>query len=210
MNNKLRNRIAIILVLLFGVSIFYVGTDGFRAFTAESARTLSLEKNKPSFPSVTLEDSKYQTYTFQELAKDKYVFITFMYTNCGSVCPILEMNMADVYDLIPEAYLGKDILFLSISFDTERDTPEVLSKYGSYFEIDEDFWRMARIPNEQELQSVLDSLGVIVIPDNNGNFQHNSAFYLINPNGQLEEVMDFTKIEEAARTTQTFLETGRD
>ena len=45
---------------------------------------------------------------------------------------------------------------------------------------------------------MLDAFGVIVIPDDSGNFTHNSAFYLVDPKGKLIEVMDYKKIEEAA------------
>lgn len=203
-----RNTLATILVLLFGFVLFYIGTDGFRAFTAENARTYELMKTKPDFPAVTLEDSQGRTYTFAEFAEDKYVFLTFMYTNCTTVCPILERNMAEVYDQIPEQSIGKDIVFLSISFDPTRDDPETLKKYRSYFESDGETWRMARINNQKELDSLLEKLGVIVIPDGYGNFQHNVAFYLIDKQGSLLEVMDFTKVDEAADYVATLLNNG--
>jgi len=195
---KNRNsRIAATIVLVFGIILFYVGTDGFKAYTAETARVNDLLQEKPMFPEVTLEDSNGHTYPFSEF-KDKYVFITFLYTSCATVCPKLELNMSQVYDLIPKEYFGKDIVFLSISFDPERDTPETLNRYKDAFHSDGVTWRMARIPNQKELNSLLDEFGVIVIPDGQGNFTHNSAFYLVNPNGQLIDVMDYTKVNEAA------------
>ena len=200
------NTIAIVLVVLFGIGLFYVGTDGFRAFTAESARTFALLQNKPDFPVVTLEDSLERTYTFQEFAEDKFVFITFMYTNCTTVCPQLEMNMAQVYDLIPKKYIGEDIVFLSISFDPKNDDPTTLQKYLTYFGSDGDTWRMARINDQIELDSLLNQFGVIVIPDDYGNFAHNSAFYLVGKQGNLIEVMDFTKVDEAANRVVTILD----
>ncbi|MEN1970363.1 SCO family protein [Lentibacillus sp. N15] len=198
MNSKRHTWIAMTVVLIFGVVLFYVGTDGFHAFTAESARTYELIKDKPEFPAVTLEDSSEESYTFNELANGKYVFITFMYTSCTDVCPILEKNMGEVYDLIPEKYIGEDILFLSISFDPERDTPKTLANYENAFDSDGSTWRMVRVNDQEELDNMLKQLGVIVIPDGNGNFTHNSAFYLIGREGHLLEVMDFTQIGDAA------------
>ncbi|MBB6454055.1 protein SCO1/2 [Salirhabdus euzebyi] len=205
MSGKTRNRLSVLIVFIFGFFLFYIGTDGFKAYTAESARTYELMKSKPDFPSVTLEDSKKRTYTLQEFAEGKYVFITFMYTNCGTVCPQLEMNMAKVYDKIPSPHIGKDILFLSISFDPTNDGPETLEKYRSYFGSDGETWRMARVENELELQQLLDRFGVVVIPDGYGNFQHNSAFYLVDRNGKLVEVMDYTQINEATDTVMTYV-----
>ena len=197
--------LSIIIILVFGFLIFFVSTDGFQAFTAETARTKELIEEKPQFPNVTLEDSKEREYSFSEFS-GKYVFITFIYTACTDVCPELELNMAQVYERIPEHYIGEDIVFLSISFDPERDTPETLEKYRSYFNSDGETWRMARIPDESELKNLLDEFGVVVIPDDSGNFTHNSAFYLVDPQGTLVEVMDYKKIEEAANKVTAILE----
>ncbi len=199
------NLLSIIIILVFGFLIFFVSTDGFQAFTAETARTKELIEKKPQFPNVTLEDSKEREYSFSEFS-GKYVFITFIYTACTDVCPELELNMAQVYERIPEQYIGEDIVFLSISFDPERDTPETLEKYRSYFNSDGETWRMARIPDESELKNLLDEFGVVVIPDDSGNFTHNSAFYLVDPQGTLVEVMDYKKIEEAANKVTAILE----
>lgn len=199
------NKWSYILVLVFGIALFYIGTDGFQAYTAERARVNELIENKPQFPEVTLEDSKGQKYSIAEF-KDKYVFITFMYTSCKTVCLELENNMAQVYDLLPKKYMGKDIVFLSISFDPKRDDPATLDSYKNDFRSDGETWRMARIPNQDELASLLEKFGVIVIPDEYGNFAHNSAFYLVDPKGSLVDVMDFKKIEEAATKLVNILE----
>lgn len=201
------NTIAVILVFLFGFALFYMGTDGFRAFTEETARLNQLNENKPEFPDVTIEDSKGRIYSFSEF-EDQYVLITFLYTACTTVCPQLEMNMAEVYKKIPKKYLGKDITFLSISFDPTRDDPATLDKYKDYFKSDGETWRMARITRKAELDSLLNAFGVVVIPDGFGNFTHNSAFYLVDKNGRLAEVMDYTKTNEAASKVLNILEKG--
>ena len=206
---KNRTALSSLLILMFGIVLFYIGTDGFQAFTAETARVNQLMDEKPQFPDVMLEDNNGRTYSFSEF-EGKYVFITFLYTSCGTVCPELEVNMSEVYKRIPEEYIGHDIQFLSISFDPERDDPKTLDTYRKAFGSDGETWRMARIPEQQELDSLLDRFGVIVIPDEYGNFAHNSAFYLVNPKGQLIEVMDFTLIEEAADRVTEILRSGRE
>jgi protein SCO1 len=190
-------KIACFIVLLFGIVLFFIGTDGFTAYTAESARVNQLVDEKPKFPEVTLEDSKGEKYSISEF-EDKYVLVTFMYTTCKTVCLQLENNMTQVYDLVPKKYIGTEINFLSISFDPDRDDPATLDAYKNNFRSDGINWRMARIPDKAELDSLLKKFGVIVIPDENGNFTHNSAFYLLDKKGNLIDVMDFTKVEEAA------------
>jgi protein SCO1/2 len=68
LTNK-QSKIAVILVLLFGFALFYIRTDGFRAFTAEAARTLQLMEDKPEIPDVTFEDSNGRSYLFSEFKK---------------------------------------------------------------------------------------------------------------------------------------------
>jgi protein SCO1 len=196
--------IASVIVILFGCLLFFMGTDGFSAFTEETARVNKLLEDKPKFPDVTLEDSKGRTYTISEF-EDKYVFITFLYTACMTVCPQLEMNMSQVYEMLPPEYIGEDIVFLSISFDPERDDPATLDKYKDYFGSDGETWRMARVPDQAELASLLKAFGVTVIPDGYGNFAHNSAFYLVDKQGSLQEVMDYTLVEEAATKIEKIL-----
>lgn len=196
---------SITIVLLFGLMLFFIGTDGFQAFTAESARMIKLTKEQPKIPKVTLEDSNHNVYSFSKF-QGKYVFMTFIYTACTDVCLTLERNLKEVYDQIPEEYIGKDIMFLSISFDPERDTPEILDKYRHVFGSDGDTWRMARISEQDELQQLLDEFGIIVIPDGNGHFVHNSAFYLVDPKGNLVDVMDYEETDAAAEKVTQILQ----
>lgn len=196
------------IVLVFGFILFFIGTDGFTAYTAESARVTKLIENQPEFPEVTLEDSEGRTYSISEF-EDKYVFITFIYTGCTTVCIQLEQNMAQVYNQIPREYLGQEIVFLSISFDPTRDDPAMLDKYKDMFKSDGETWRMARIPNQVELDSLLEKFGVIVIPDGNGNFAHNAAFYTVDGNGSLVDVMDFSDIDAAANKVVSLIEAGK-
>jgi|SRR5690625_1193595 len=197
--------IAIMIVLLFGFILFYIGTDGFKAYTAETARVNKLIEEKPHFPDVTLEDSKEREYPFTQF-HGKYVMLTFIYTACTDVCPQLEMNLAEVYEGVPDEYIGEDIVFLTLSFDPEQDTPETLETYRQYFDSDGETWRMARINNKHELDHLLDKFGVVVIPDGEGDFAHNAAFYLVNPEGRLVDVMDYENTQEATLKVTSILD----
>ena len=200
--------ISCLVVLVFGLLLFYTGTDGFTAYTAETARVTKLVEEQPQFPQVTFEDSEGRTYSISEF-EGKYVFITFIYTGCTTICIKLEENMSQVYDLLPNEYLGKEVVFLSISFDPSNDNPATLNRYKDLFGSDGETWRMARIPDQVQLDNLLEKFGVIVIPDGNGNFAHNSAFYLVDRQGALVDLMDFTKVKEAADKLKETLEADR-
>lgn len=200
--------IALVVVLLFGAVLFYAGTDGFTAYTTEQARLARLAETQPPFPSdVTLEDSRGRSYSISEFA-GRYVFITFFYSSCPTVCVELERNMERVYDKLPRSMIGEDIVFLSISFDPDRDDPARLEKYRRFFNSDGETWRMARVNDRTELERLLDRFGVIVIPDDSGGFAHNSAFYLIDPTGSLVNVMDYEDVDGAIEKVVGVLEKG--
>jgi len=65
--------------------------------------------------------------------RGKIVLISFIYTNCTDICPILMHNLSDVQNSLGERF-GKDVFFLSISVDPEDDTPEELKKYAGRYE----------------------------------------------------------------------------
>uniref|UniRef100_UPI00403F96FE SCO family protein n=1 Tax=Sporosarcina sp. FSL W8-0480 TaxID=2954701 RepID=UPI00403F96FE len=207
MMSNLYTKIASIVVLLFGILLIFIGTDGFTAFTAETARVNKLLEEKPQFPDVTFEDSKEREYSIEEF-KENHVLITFFYSSCTTVCIDLEMNMSELYDKIPKEYIGDKIDFLSISFDPERDDPATLDVYKNMFSSDGETWRMARIRDQKQLNNLLEEFGVIVIPDDYGNFAHNSAFYLVDGNGVLQEVMDYKDVDAAAERIIEILEVG--
>src|SRR5690606_38930681 len=106
----------------------------------------------------------------------------------------------------PSKYISSEINFLSISFDPGIDTPSILRQYGENFGSDGETWRMARITDEDELHSLLEKFGVIVSPDDYGNYTHNAAFYLIDKNGKLMDVLDYTNVDAAANHLINILE----
>ncbi|MEH7381734.1 SCO family protein [Bacillus sp. JJ1533] len=200
----LRKTVGILFALVAGISLLWVGTDGLQAFTAEKARIIELEREQPKLPSAILIDSNSETFHIQEL-EGKYTLFTFMYTSCGDVCPVLERNFAEIYENIPKEVLGKEVVLVSISFDPENDSPTVLKSYSDHFGADGEQWKMATIQDEHELQDVLDTLGVIVIPNEYGGYEHNSAFYVVNPEGKLTNIFDYQKPQTVVEYLHSFL-----
>lgn len=66
--------------------------------------------------------------------RGKFQLITFGYTFCPDVCPTTLFNMAQALQLLGEP--AKRIQPLFISVDPERDTPQVLREYVTYFHPD--------------------------------------------------------------------------
>jgi protein SCO1 len=63
----------------------------------------------------------------------KVVAVTFIYTACSEICPMLTQRMVHVQDQLG-ADFGTKVAFVSISVDPEHDTQEALKDYA-------EFWR---------------------------------------------------------------------
>ena len=62
--------------------------------------------------------------------RGKVVAVTFIYTSCTSTCPVLTPMMSFVQDQLGRDF-GRNIVFVSITVDPERDTPPVLKEYAT-------------------------------------------------------------------------------
>tara|TARA_B100000315_G_C14508925_1_gene556016 strand:+ start:103 stop:423 length:321 start_codon:yes stop_codon:yes gene_type:complete len=85
----------------------------------------------------------------------------------------------------------KRFSLLSISFDPEHDTLDVLSSYADTFGADGSSWRMARVNDQAKLDFLLRELGVVVIPDEFGGYQHNAAIHVIDRGGRVAYILDY-------------------
>ncbi len=203
----MRNLVSILIVLIIGLLVLWEGTDGLHAFTAETARQIDIMETAPLLPNISLEDGDGKKLQLHDY-KGKIVLATFMYTSCGDVCPILEMKFKEVYDSLPKESLGKDVVFLSFSFDQQRDTPERLKEYGKHFDVDGVTWKMVRFTDYEKQQAFLDLIGVIVIPNETGGYEHNSAIYMINEKGNLVEIFDYQYPEKVIHKVSSIIAKG--
>lgn len=69
---------------------------------------------------------------FDDLLRDKIVVVSFIYTSCRDICPLVTGRLAQVQERLGDA-AGKSIFFLSISVDPERDTPQKLKAHAEAF-----------------------------------------------------------------------------
>jgi cytochrome oxidase Cu insertion factor (SCO1/SenC/PrrC family) len=70
---------------------------------------------------------------YTDVLKGRLVLISFIYTSCTDICPLLMRNLSDAQGRLGDIF-GKDVFFVSISVDPEDDTPEELKKYAERYE----------------------------------------------------------------------------
>jgi protein SCO1/2 len=69
----------------------------------------------------------------REAVANRIVVISFIYTSCTTVCPVLSGIVANVQDLLGDAP-GDDVALISISTDPVTDTPSRLRAYAQRFD----------------------------------------------------------------------------
>jgi len=64
--------------------------------------------------------------------KGKIVIITFVYTHCPDVCPAVTFQMKKIAEELGSDF-GESVVFLTMTVDPERDTPERLHTFASNY-----------------------------------------------------------------------------
>lgn len=115
--------------------------------------------------------------------RGKVLVVTFIYTWCPDICPTLTGKMARVQDDLGASF-GKDVAFVSITFDPERDTSEVLRAYAEAFDADPAGWFF--LTGEVDaVRQVAARYGLVTIPSDNGAIDHNLLTTLIDRQGRI-------------------------
>lgn len=156
--------------------------QGLEATVLDTARPLS---------AFTLQDHNNQPFSDQTL-KGHWSFLFFGYTHCPDVCPIALKVMQDAWKQIPHdpANQAEPRLFF-VSVDPDRDTPELLKQYVSYF--DPSF--IGVTGKADEIDKLTGQLGILYgfedkDPETgNYNVNHSAQFILIDPQGRMRAVI---------------------
>ncbi|MDE3838917.1 SCO family protein [Bacillus methanolicus] len=166
--------ILIIIGTVAGISYFIL-----RDVTAKIPDDISL---------ITMNEEE---YAFGKADK-KLKLVEFMYTQCPDICPTTtqKMNLLKK-DLQKAGVYGKDIQFITITFDPYRDTPEVLKKYMEMFEIENDGnWILLTADpknfekDRQEIKKIADTFQFQYRDPGNGFYVHSSFTYLLDENNK--------------------------
>jgi protein SCO1/2 len=95
-------------------------------------------------------DQDNQSFPIDEL-QGKIQVVAFVYTYCERSCPIILARLKALKSLLPEGH-SKQVQFLLISLDPERDTPSVLRTYMQDKELEKNEWRMLNGSSDDVLE----------------------------------------------------------
>lgn len=123
----------------------------------------------------TLTNQFGEQVSFPDDFSDKVLVVGYVYTNCPDICPMITYNMRDLQREFPE---DQDFHLISISFDPERDTPEVLRSYAESYNVDQSNWSMLT-GETSVVNEVLDKLSIATVKTPTRFTENNKAVYFI-------------------------------
>ena len=136
--------------------------------------------------------------------KDRWSFLIFGYTFCPDFCPTTLVVFNQMYQMLKQPPAsGRDVQFVMVSVDPERDTVRQLRAYVPHF--NPEF--IGVTGDSAVINRLTDSLGVVYekhIGSTADNYliDHSTAVYLINPKGRLQGV--FAPPHDAADMVKGF------
>lgn len=115
--------------------------------------------------------------------RGKVVAVSFLYTACPDICPLLTQKLVEVQDALGQDF-GRKIAFLSITVDPEHDTPEVLKDYATAWEAKLTGWSFLT-GSAVAVGDVVRRYGVVAVKTAEGFVDHNLVTSVVDPRGML-------------------------
>ncbi len=110
------------------------------------------------------------------------VVLTMFFASCGYACPLLTTDMLAIQGRLP-AELRRRAVFVLVSFDTARDTPEALAKYRAQRGLDGQ-WVLLH-GNNDSVRELAALLGAKYKQEADGAFAHSNLVTVLNPEGEI-------------------------
>ena len=148
-------------------------------FARGDERPLPVIGPAPSF-ALTSQDGTPATLT--EL-RGKVVAVTFVYTGCPDICPLLTAKMVRVQDELGPKF-GTKVAFVSITLDPEHDTSQVLREYADLFGARREGWTFLTGTSES-IRDVAHRYGVYFRRNQDGSVEHTQLTTLVDPVGDM-------------------------
>jgi protein SCO1/2 len=192
--HRLRTAIAAALVSAAGIMLAHAATDGFQAYTLESARRLAALRSPSAVPDLSLEllDSGRARLS---AVSGEVLLVDFIYTRCPTYCSVLGSVYAQLKERLASEIAAGQVKLVSISFDPEHDGPVELRAYRNRYTREPAGWLLGRPPHARDVRQWLDAFGVVVIPDEFGGYAHNAAVHIVGPGRRLVAIHDLNQVE---------------
>ncbi|TAN28949.1 MAG: SCO family protein [Castellaniella sp.] len=201
--------LALVFALMAGLGSLYAVTSGFTVLTAEGARRQSVAAHPRVLPDAMVLDSTSNTFPLDvDLRRDgRLAIVNFFYTRCVALCLAQGALTGQLQQAIAAEGLQHRIRLISISFDPRDKAPD-LARYAQRMGADPGVWQFLSFADPAQGKAALDVFGIMVVPAPLGEFEHNSAFHIVTPDGRLARVLDLDQPGKALEAAKKMLAVG--
>jgi protein SCO1 len=132
--------------------------------------------------------------SFPGMIKGQITVMGFIYTHCPDICPMTTHNMYLTQKELKKVDIN-DVKFVALSFDPDRDSPEILKKFAEIRDLDLKSWTLLT-GEKATVNDLLKRFDVKAIKtdesvDEEGNSEysmmHTDRISLIDENGRLRK-----------------------
>ncbi|MDP2643844.1 MAG: SCO family protein [Desulfobacterales bacterium] len=135
----------------------------------------------------TLIDQAARPLAFESL-RGKVVIITFSYTTCPDICPLLTAAMHQVQRGL-KGVERRQAFFVTVTTDPEIDSPKIMAAYASRYGLDLANWAFLT-GDAATLKKVWKNFGVGVKRIARGLVDHTALTALVDRNGTMQVAYD--------------------
>jgi protein SCO1/2 len=191
----LRTALVCMVLALGGYASAAWLTHDFQVWTAEGARRLEVALRLVPTPAVRVDGAGIPPQPLAGLLADgrTVTVVDFVYTRCETVCLALGTVFQQLQVALQDDDAGGRMKLLSISFDPAHDDPPALANYAARMNADPSLWRFVRVPVASESSRLLGAFQIVVVARGSGDYEHNAALLVVDPQGRLRRVFDYAE-----------------
>ncbi len=150
-----------------------------------------------------LFDQDSTEFNFPKDLKGKKVILSYIYTHCPDICPLTTHNIILIKEQLDKEGI-KDVDYVEISFDPERDSPSVMKNYAMSRGINSNNWHFLT-GDKKTVFNLLDELNVHAMPgdttitpkgDTLYYFIHTDRISLIDKSGKLRKNFNGSRVNK--------------
>ncbi|MEO2036150.1 MAG: DUF420 domain-containing protein [Planctomycetaceae bacterium] len=137
-------------------------------------------------PDFTFEECMGEDFGLVDL-KGKPWVVSFIFTRCITTCPQITLAMKNLHDRIAEQ--NPDVMFVTMTVDSDHDTAAILERYSETFQPDRDRWKFLTGDLAAMHDLIVNGFGVYV-KENIGDARrpgmevaHSNRVVLVDPDG---------------------------
>ena len=149
------------------------------ARAGQSMESSSLSKMGPA-PDFTLTDQDGKSFSLLAV-RGKVVAVTFIFTGCGSTCPLLTAKLVSIQRSLGTDF-GPKVFFAAITVDPLADTPPILKRYANAHGADLKGWAFLT-GSPTQISDIAHRYGIYYKKQPGDDIDHTFLTSMIDPSG---------------------------